>query len=260
MTLTRYSVGNIRDTVLSVQTAIENNKAKESQLFAYEKINPEGFEWLGKADLSKITDENKRRAVEQQLRSVFEQNLFGLGKTKAECKVEMLEETLISDKQNSNRNPLDNKFIITLQTPFLLCNPKDLNELSGRDELFEKYKETWSQISDGSLELRHFFAGQSLAGGEYLYKRFQSNNPYNPFLLTDAGSVFIFNITDEIKAKKKIEDWLKQGLPLPDWAVKLYGNDWQTCPFLPENGFGEIVVNLDIHWNEEHKPTEVTVI
>ena len=251
-------------TVLSVQTAIENNKAKEGQLYAYEKINPNGFEWLGRMNLSLVEDERIRNAVEQQLQQLFTQGLFGLGKTKAECKVEMLPENSFSDKKISDINARDGKFIITLQTPFLLCDPQELNESSGRDELLRKYRETWKQISDESLELNHFFASQSLAGGEYLHKRFQSNNPYNPFLLTDAGSVFILNVTDETKANNKIKDWIKGGLPLPDWAKNLYlkniskENYWKHLPFIPENGFGEIAVNLDTH--RENAPEKAEVI
>jgi hypothetical protein len=244
-------------TVLSVQTAIENNKAKDGKLFAYEKINPDGFEWLGKIDLSKVNTADKDK-VEKQLRCVFATDLFGLGKTKAICKAEMLDENSCSSKMNSDKNPKDNKFIITLQTPFLLCNPQNLNESSWKDELFGAYKETWEKYFDNFATLSHFFHSQSLAGGEYLHKRFQSDKAYNPFLLTDAGSVFVFDVIDETNAKGKIEYWLKHGLPLPDWAETLYGNNWQTCPFLPENGFGEIAVNLDVHW--KNQPTEVTEI
>ena len=72
--------------------------------------------------------------------------------------------------------------------------------------------------------------------------------------------MFVFDVTDQTKADVKVDNWLKHGLPLPDWAENLYGNNWQTCPFLPENGFGEIAVNLDVHWDNAPKPTEVTEI
>jgi hypothetical protein len=241
-------------TILSVQTAIENNKAKDGQLYGYEKINPKDFQWLGRIDLSRITDDT----VEGQLRRVLAQDLFGLGKTKALAKAEVFAENTIENKFNKRVKVPPEKLIITLQTPFLLCNPQNLNEYSGKTELLKKYKETWEELFKNSATLSHFFASQSLAGGEYLYKRFQSNNSYNPFILTDAGSVFVFEITNETEAISKTDDWLKHGLPLPDWAETLYGNNWQTCPFLPENGFGEIAVNLDVHW--DNAPTEVTEI
>ena len=169
---------------------------------------------------------NIRGEVEKQLRCVFEQNLFGLGKTKAECEVQMIAENSISNKKTSNNKPRENRFIITLQTPFLLCNPTNLNESSGKDELHNAYKQTWEKLFNNSATLSHFFTSQSLAGGEYLHKRFQSNNPYNPFILTDAGSVFVFDVTDQTKADVKVDNWLKHGLPLPDWAGTLYGNNW----------------------------------
>ena len=245
-------------TILSVQTAIENNKAKDGQLYGYEKINPKGFRWLGRIDLSRITDDATRAMVEGQLRRVLAQDLFGLGKTKALAKAEVFAENTISNKFDRSAKAQINKLIITLQTPFLLCNPTNLDEKCGKDELLTSYRETWEKLFGISATLSHFFASQSLAGGEYLHKRFQSNNPYNPFLLTDAGSVFVFDVTDQTKADSKIDDWLKHGLPLPDWAKNLYGNNWETCPFLPENGFGEIAVNLDVHW--DNAPTEVTRI
>jgi hypothetical protein len=44
------------------------------------------------------------------------------------------------------------------------------------------------------------------------------------------------------------------GLPLPVWALAEYGQYnrelWETCPFVPENGYGEIAVNLAWHWKE----------
>jgi hypothetical protein len=59
-------------------------------------------------------------------------------------------------------------------------------------------------------------------------------------------------------AQQKIKKWFEQGLPLPDWAKKEYLNDdksdWSSCPYLPQNGYGEIAVNLPIHW--KHKPPE----
>lgn len=250
-------------TVLSVQTAIENSKAKDGQLFAYEKINPEGFEWLGRVDLSNVKND-VRSEIEKQMRCVFEQNLFGLGKTKAECEIRMVDDSAITNKKDSYKKPKDNKFIITLQSPFLLCDPTELDVSSGKNELHNAYQSTWENLFDNSATLSHFFASQSLAGGEYLHKRFQSSKPYNPFILTDAGSVFVFDVSDEVSASERIDKWLRHGLPLPDWAVELYlknvneRNYWQYLPFLPENGFGEIAVNLDVHW--DNVPTEVAKI
>ena len=99
-----------------------------------------------------------------------------------------------------------------------------------------------------------FFASQSLAGG-YQVLRFQANKPYNPFLLTDPGSVFVLRASGDIaSAQASIAQWLHAGLSLPGWAQARYGNHWRTCPFLPEDGFGEVAVNLPCH--VEKKPGE----
>ena len=64
--------------------------------------------------------------------------------------------------------------------------------------------------------LVRFFARQRLAGG-YLVLRHQPGKPYNPFLVTEAGSVFVLRPRpgkgDD--ANKRLDDWLEHGLPLP---------------------------------------------
>ncbi|MFQ5741493.1 MAG: hypothetical protein ACE5JX_21050, partial [Acidobacteriota bacterium] len=71
-------------------------------------------------------------------------------------------------------------------------------------------------------------------------------SPYAPYLLTTSGSVFVLRETKEV-VRSELEKWLRGGLPLPGWAVKRYGDSWRTCPFVRENGFGEIALNLPCH-------------
>ncbi|MFZ4987298.1 MAG: hypothetical protein ACOYLF_17735, partial [Blastocatellia bacterium] len=120
-------------------------------------------------------------------------------------------------------------------------------------DLYQLYHEIWSQLSDGSLHLCHFFASQSLAGGFYLHRRFRETQPkYYPFLLTNPGSVFVLR-KEQNAAGQFIRDWLQHGLPLPDWAQQRYappgtpGEHWDYCPYIRQNGFGEIAVNLQHH-------------
>ena len=66
-----------------------------------------------------------------------------------------------------------------------------------------------------------------------------------------AGSVFRLRAADS-SAEEKLERWLRCGLPFPDWAAEEYGAEpWKRCPFVTENGYGEIAVNLAWHW--EHR-------
>ena len=55
--------------------------------------------------------------------------------------------------------------------------------------------------------------------------------------MTEPGSVFALTVRDPAK----LNDLLRHGLP----AVKLTGNvlkklTYQKCPFVPENGYGEV--------------------
>lgn len=236
------------DRELRVRTAIDPNtrRAKNQQLFAYEMVIPDSRRWLGYVDLSKVHS-NARPAVEAQLRTILGYSLRGLGKTKARAKIDW--DVNFQPVFESNWEPLipSGQWVVTLQTSALLCNPLDLDETSGEPELFTNYQQVWDDLSGGSLKLVRFFAAQSLAGG-YLVRRFRPGIPYNPFLLTDAGSVFVLKANgDAGTAEAIVKKWGETGLALPKWAADFYGDDWRTCPFLPVNGFGEVAVNLPCH-------------
>jgi len=253
---------------LRVRTAIDKTKrkAEEDKLFAYEMIIPTGFHWLSWIDMG-LVPKCEREAVERQLNELLSYGLNGLGKTKVSASVTLKEPSFIQPVKESKLESLDGQYIVTLQTPAILCNPNELSETSNKDNLSKAYDDVWKQISDCSLSLVRYFASQTLAGGDYLHKRFlyKKDKPYKPFLLTEAGSVFVLSINNEEKAKEKIEEWFKYGLPLPEWAKKEYkrnckaGDHWSNCPYIRENGYGEIAVNLDIHKSKKPKPEEVVL-
>ena len=234
------------ETELRVRTAIDGEtlRAKESQLFAYEMVNPNGFEWLGTADLSQVTKD--KAAVAAELASLLTGGLAGLGKTKAavevECGASLFEPALASRPE-----PISGEWRITLMTAALLCDPAKLTRSSGNSgELLEAYRDSWSEISKRTLRLERFFAAQKLAGGYYLFKRFQKGQQYLPWLLTEPGSVFILRAAEgKLKeASAFVKTAWEGGLDLPDWAKAKYGDSWETCPFVRENGYGEVAVNI----------------
>lgn len=241
---------------LRVRTAIDRTRrrAEDEKLFAYDMVVPTGCLWYGTVDLRQVPAGPARAAVETQLRTLLSRGLWSIGKTKAAAEVDILPS--IDPHYPSTLDLIDNLWVVILQTPALLCDSAPLNEESGGEELFAAYDAVWQEMSGGTLRLRRFFASQSLAGG-YLSLRFQPGKPYNPFLLTDAGSVFVLQATGDIPpAQAVIKDWLDNGLPLPQWAKGRYGERWSTCPFLPADGFGEIAVNLPCH-TEKQPPPEV---
>jgi hypothetical protein len=87
--------------------------------------------------------------------------------------------------------------------------------------------------------LRTVFARQCLAGGYHASRR-RPYPDYYPFVLTEAGAVFRLAIKGE-DTRRKLAEALRFGLPVP----RLGGNvaTWRTCPYMPENGYGEIVLH-----------------
>jgi hypothetical protein len=292
---------------LRVRTAInsETRRSADEQLFAYEMIVPtEKLAWYARLDLSDIEDESARPKVIEQFQSLIAYGLTGIGRTKAYAQVD-LQANRISPKLASNLDMRDDGvWILSLQTPALLCNPdrltapenpvsnerqsisyfkrlinflfsrqatsdsdSDSDSGSQHNALHQAYAQVFKDLSDNKLELVRFFATQSLAGGFYLWRRFQSPNNYQPYLLTEAGSVFVLRARagEEDKVKDLIEIWAKKGLPLPNWAVEKYqragnpGDFWSNCPYIPQNGYGEVAVNLGIHWEKNPKDNFVPI-
>ena len=260
---------------LRVRTAIDrdHSRAADEQLFAQERIVPTGYEWLARVQLP----EEDRQKVSDQLQALLQQGLHGLGKTKAHADVELFVGGTVSAAYDATAPPSlrsgESQWVITLQTPAVLGWPEEFGTQPAHDPRHGAlYRTVWSQLSrteeapDGVLVLQQFYARQSLAGGAYLWHRFQKPRPYNPWLLTDAGSVFVLRAAPgqaEV-AQKLIARWGRTGLPLPEWVIRAYdlandpAQDWCLCPFLPENGYGEIAVNLKCH--TEKKPKEFSLL
>jgi len=245
---------------LRVRTAIDRQRyrSKKSELFAYEQCVPDKAVWYAQLDLSRIEDENERMDVLVQLKSLLSQGIIGLGKTKTTADVVFTsaDQPEIKPIFPSSTAPVRNNiWVVTLQTDTLLGSPDKpdaLNENAGAAQLFALYRTAWEELSRGTLELVRYFARQKLSGGQYRKQVFQKQaQTYKPWLLTEAGSVFVLKACgDTASARKKIETWLNQGIPLTQNICRYYGidilgdNQWQQCPFLPQNGYGEIAVNI----------------
>jgi hypothetical protein len=248
-------------TELRTRTAIDPNtlRAEDKKLFSYEQVVPNDLTWNAQVDLSRIP-ENDRTQVLSELQSLLSQGLGSIGKTKTPATIAWL--SAMKPTLESDCKPLESKqWIITLQTDTLLGSPESLNESSGQKELHAMYKKAWSELSNNKLCLVRYFARQYLPGS---YARHQYFNPkansYKPWLLTEAGSVFLLQAEDEQAGQTAIEDWLTHGLPLSTQTLTYYeipndiNSQWQHCPFIPQNGYGEIAVNLAI--GERLKPND----
>jgi len=255
---------------LRVRTAIDskNRRAKDENLFSYEMVVPDGFNWVGIVDFSRI-EEKSRKSVAESLKNHLAMGISYLGKTKANANVKIINNLIDCNQSDfkSIREANNSFWVITLQSSALLNDPLFIPEKGKSNSLFEAYDAAFQDISGESLKLVRFFADQSLVGG-YLSKRFPRNKiKYFPFLLTSPGSVFVLTPTlPEIKpedVEKMVKEWYLNGLPLPQWVKDNYGTTWQKCPFMPENGYGEIAVNLSCHIKnkpENERMEEINVL
>jgi hypothetical protein len=241
------------DRSLRVRTAIDrpSQRAADAQLFAQELIEPAGCVWLCRVDATALSDAEQKEAA-TALSAALSHGLRGLGKTKARASVRP---AAIAGKVQPCHADARNTLVLTLQTPAILLDPRGLDKTENRtrDVLKERYAAAFQEILGPGVELSHFFATQSLAGGPYLWRRFQGSRPYNPRLLTDPGSVFVFTCPDPAALAAKLHG---SGLKLPSWTHEAFGltgdpaKDWRHCPFLPENGYGEVAANLACHWQQ----------
>lgn len=232
------------------RTADRGEEGAAGKLFAWEMVHPLCDDrktpvlWRTRIDLSGVKNPV---ATANVLAKVLAQLSF-VSKTKVRCKVGI---TAVTEPETVTIN--SEKISLVLQSHAQLVDPR-FQEVAGvpqsgalsATDLFKLYAAVWEELSGGSLKLSHHFAQQHLAGGNYLAIRFQKKKgrkAYDPWLLTNAGSVFVFTVHDEEKAKKKMEAWSVGGLPLPEWAKKEFGDQWFENPYRPENGFGEIAVH-----------------
>ncbi len=229
---------------LQVRTAIksETQTAEESQLFSMECVVPDHFVWRGNINLQDV-DDSKRADALRAIRAVAGK-LSGLGKTKANLTQVALYPQAFSKPEGSDTQvsvTQGDQVVLTLLTAARLFERgwerKDAAQTA--EHLYQHY---WREVSEGSLDLHNFFAQQHMQGGAYHYHRFQSKDgclDYMPEWLTNAGSVFVLKVNDKEKAQQFLNDWLQQGLPVPEGD----SITWEDSPYLPEHGFGEIAVN-----------------
>jgi hypothetical protein len=243
------------------RTAIEtfSRRAKEEQLYTFEYICPEDekkrqISWLAEIRLPEDCPEKEKLSA--QLEYVLQGRFDHMGKRQGRIRAETVSCTPFIPSGELLREGLT---IICLQSDALMLNPNDIpNDIRNGDhaELLKKYGEYWKDISGGAFRLLRFYARQKLAGG-YLGLRFPTQEKYSPFLLTQAGSVFVLTDENTGDAEKKCREWLQYGLPETKWMIQAYGKegktDWNQCPFIRENGFGEIAVNLPCHWETRRK-------
>jgi hypothetical protein len=133
---------------------------------------------------------------------------------------------------------MEDLYAVALITPAILIDP-----LSKKDER-QQYADFWASVC--GADLVDLFASRSLAGGYIAIRRRVYGKAYYPFVLTEAGSVFLLQKPD----MAKLTELLRFGLQTPqltDGAGNKIVLSWRNCPYVRENGYGEIACNLVDH-------------
>ncbi len=239
------------ETERRTRTAIDENtgRAKDQLLFSYGLVLPKkkkkddstvAFVWETIVGLESVPSAD-RPAVAKELAELLAHGLPCLGKTRATAAVEWLA-ARTAPAMKENPTGKDGVHVVTLQTECLMTDPKFLKD-NASDCLERAYRDFWHDVSGGSLKLLNHFARQALYGG-HLAKRTRRDG-YEPFLLTERGSVFVLEVVQPDEAKAKIAEWRAGGLPTYHAAAAK--PHWKTCPFLPHVGFGEVAIDLACH-------------
>ncbi len=245
-------------TMAKTRTGIDENlrRAEDNMMFTYQYVCPVDTDnnriiWRG---LVRLPEED-RASLHAELLDVLPR-ITQMGKRSSKVKVSITPgKCSHAQIENDPVITANGVVIVSLQSDALMVNPDNmLKNQQTAEKLHELYKQYWEAASGSSMEMIRFFAHQRLLGG-YLVKR--HGGKYYPFYLTGAGSVFVLKASDKETAMRKIEEWKTCGLQVPEWAKTKYQKPnqelWQTCPFFPENGYSEVMVNLRWHFDKRIK-------
>ncbi|MBI4687716.1 MAG: hypothetical protein HY756_08025 [Nitrospirae bacterium] len=235
--------------IAKTRTGIDGNlrRAEDNMMFTYQYVCPVDSKnnkiiWYGLVHLPN----DDRGALHTELIDAV-QRITRMGKRRSKVKVSITPGKCGHAQIENGAIAKDSVVIVSLQSDALMVNPYDM--LKKQQTAKELHKLYWGIASGNSMEMVRFFAHQKLLGGYIVRKH---GGKYYPFSLTGAGSVFVLKVSNENTAKGKIDEWKTNGLLLPEWAkttYKKHGKElWETCPFVQENGYGEVMVNLKWHF------------
>ncbi len=217
-------------------------KAEDSKLYSQKRIMPEkDVHYLSAIYLPEGLSEQAK--LIEELATAIGSCLKGIGKGHAQVSAELVTQT-----QAAEEAVTPGIWKVVLQTPALLLDPLRLAEVKNED-IRPLYNEWLEALGGGHLRLERRFCLQKLEGGfqgrQFADRRFPSAK-YAPTVLEDAGSCLVIEARNE-EGAAHLEAWRRNGLPLPGWALEAFGSngkaDWRSCPWLPENGFGEVLLS-----------------
>ena len=252
------------ERINKTRTAIrdETRTAEENKLYTFQYISPldrqgQKINWIARIDLPHELHEREaeRQRLQADLRDALNSGWCLLGKRDALFQLSMQDGAPeLPQKRHQLAQSGAQLAVVVLQTDALLFKGSTYADDPGYS-LHEIYSRYWREVTQATWSLSRFYARQKMAGG-YLGRRYPLESFYYPYILTEAGSVFILERQSNSQGSEILTKLEKHGLPLPDEIVQNISdkkNIWQTCPYVPENGYGEICVNLEWHWQKSQK-------
>ncbi|MCA9735174.1 MAG: hypothetical protein H6696_03335 [Deferribacteres bacterium] len=236
-------------TVNKTRTAIDSTSrsAEDEALYTFQYLAPfddttNPVKWTAGIVFPQLQDEKDQKALFAEFIKATQSGWTFLGKRDATFKVDICTKAPLYSKTQEIQTT--NMCTLTLQTDALLFDARlyaGTNRTADMHDIYQKY---FQEIIGADVTLSNFFARQKMIGG-FQAKRFrvrQTRQQYYPYVLTEAGSVFLLENVN----MKKLEKIQLAGLPLPENIKATLPPDahWQGCPFVPENGYGEFLINL----------------
>lgn len=229
------------ETELRIHTAIDDTlrSAKANQLFAIECTITADHVWVGELDLADVPA-NQRAAVIVQLHHHLQQGLLGLGRLGSFASVTLLP---ITTTPLTPAADAYGRLTLTLQSAALLRDP------AASGDVTEAYRAAFAALAPASgLRLAAIFIRERLSGADFMARRFFGpHRRYQPYLLTEAGSTFVFDIDPACPqpALDAVAAWERHGLEIPAATLAAYGLQhvvplWSACPFVRQNGYAEV--------------------
>lgn len=248
------------DIINKTRTAIdtETRRAKDESLYTFQYLTPfkagsenEKVKWIANLRFPELEPPEQEQLF-TEFNEAIHRGWDVLGKRDSRFRLTVCGRLAENTALPQSEAVFDEDIaVVVLQSDALMFDGNTIAAHQQKPDLQSIYNDYWQKTTGDACQLVRFFARQKFSGG-YLAKRYNLYQHYYPFILTEAGSVFVLKINNKEKAKKILHRLLKQGLPLPATITERVPENrehWEYCPFVPENGYGEIRINQRWHWS-----------
>jgi hypothetical protein len=196
-------------------------------------------EWRLTVDLGRLSAGPLRQNAQAMVQILLDRGLSGMGGTGATASF-----SVVAQGTDLPIPPQEGPICLRLLTPALLAHandiwPDDQTEISAP----EVYGAYFTALHP-DIRLKAAFARQALAGGYQARRRRAYGDYYFPFVVTEPGAVFLLDCPTA-EARQVLADAQRWGLPPAPYRHdgEITGMTWETCPYMPENGFGAVMID-----------------